>query len=52
MRSKKKYIICMIINVYFLDSYSINCWGCIDTEAQKCKHDTKTIWRLKLAVLF
>jgi len=36
----------MIKNVYFLYNYSISCCG-IDPEDQKCKHETKTIWRLK-----
>jgi len=42
------YIICMIKNVYFSYNYSINCWDRIDPEAQKCKQETKTIWRLAL----
>jgi len=32
----------MIKKVYFLYNYSINCWGRIDPEAQKCKQETKT----------
>jgi len=45
MRSKQKklYIICMNKNVDFLYNYSINCWGRIDPEAQKCKQEAKTI---------
>jgi len=29
----------MIKNVYFLYNYSINCWGRIDPEPQKCKNE-------------
>jgi len=38
----------MIKNVYFLYNYSINRCGRIDPEAQKCKQETKTIWRLRI----
>ena len=41
----------MIKNVYFLYNYSINCWGRIDPEAQKCKQETTTIGRLNLIIL-
>jgi len=45
MRSKQKndILFFMIQNVYFLYNYSINCWGCIDPEAQRFKQETKTI---------
>jgi len=38
----------MIKNVYFLYNYSINCWGRIDPEAQKCKQETKNMHKYNL----
>jgi len=40
---KKRYIICMIKNVYFFVQSLNQLLGPIDRKAQKCKQETKTI---------